>query len=73
LRGIVPELPSTAVEIGTQASAQLTETISDMALGDAVIRTFIENHEGATYKRKRQGDVCEYYIEFKAEKERSLL
>ncbi|WP_187149325.1 PAS domain S-box protein [Desulforapulum autotrophicum] len=73
LRGIVPELPSTAAEIGTQASAQLTETISDMALGDAVIRTFIENHEGATYKRERQGDVCEYYIEFKAEKERSLL
>ena len=73
LRGIVPELPNAAAEIGTPASAQLSETLSDMALGDAVIRTFIENHEGATYKRERQGNEYEYYIELKAEKERSLL
>ena len=71
--GIVPQLPEAAIDIGTHASAHLTETISDMALGDDVIRAFVKNHQGAIYSRARQGDVCEYTIELKAAEERSLL
>lgn len=73
LVGILPELPEAAVDIGTQASAHLTETISDMALGDNVIRAFVKNHQGAIYSRENKGDVSEYTIELKAAEERSLL
>ena len=73
LVGNVPELPEAAIDIGTQASAHLTETISDMALGDDVIRAFVKNHQGATYNRENKGDVCEYTIELKGAEERSLL
>lgn len=72
LRGAVAELTQRAADRGVESSAQLAETVADMALGDKVIHAFIGNH-GGTYTTVRDGNELVFRIALNAAPERSML
>jgi K+-sensing histidine kinase KdpD len=72
IRGNVPELPAEATGTETKPTARLSETLADMALGEKVIDTFI-NNQGGRYHSFRNGTEMEFSIELKSTSKRSLI